>query len=49
MVCVRVGNIAHPEEEDLIPCLANFSVYKYPMNVPEENPSGKSSGDSTQI
>lgn len=49
MVCVRVGSIAYPEEEDFIPCLANFSVYKYPMNVPEENPSGKSSGDCTQI
>lgn len=49
MVCVRVGSIAYPEEEDFIPCLAHFSVYEYPMNVHEENPSRKSCGDCTQI
>lgn len=48
MAWVTVGSTAYPEEEDSIPCLANFSVRKYPMNVHEENP-GKSHVDCTQI
>lgn len=46
---VSVGSTAYSEEEDFIPCLASFSVWKYPTNVHKETLPGKGCGDCTQI